>query len=77
MIKIDQNFFYPDITIHTPIKSPSRVYSKYIVFRNIYILCVPMALRKDLYPILIFYFEEEDKGFPKRFSDLILDAWFG
>jgi hypothetical protein len=36
-----------------------------------------MALRKDLYTILIFYFEEEDKGFPKRFSDLILDAWFG
>ena len=30
-------FFYPDITIHTPIESPSRGYSKYFVFRNIYI----------------------------------------
>ena len=36
MIKIDRNFFYPDITIHTPIESPSRVYSKYVVLRNIY-----------------------------------------
>ncbi len=36
MEKIDQNFFYPDITIHTPIESPCRVYSKYIVFGNIY-----------------------------------------
>jgi hypothetical protein len=35
MIKIVQNFFYPDITIHTPIESPSRVYSKYVVLRNI------------------------------------------
>ncbi len=37
MAKIYQNFFYADITIHTPIESPSRVYSKYFVFRNIYI----------------------------------------
>jgi hypothetical protein len=36
MIKIDQNFFYPDISIHTPIESPCHVYSKYVVLRNIY-----------------------------------------
>jgi hypothetical protein len=27
----------PDITIYTPIESPCRVYSKYFVFKNIYI----------------------------------------
>jgi hypothetical protein len=37
MVKIDQNFFYPDIAIHTPIESPFRVYLKYFVFKNIYI----------------------------------------
>jgi hypothetical protein len=25
--------------------------------------------------MLIFYFEEDDKSFPKRYSDYILDAW--
>ncbi len=34
--KLTKIFFYPDITIHTPIESPSRVYSKYVVFKNIY-----------------------------------------
>jgi hypothetical protein len=29
-------FFYSDFKIHTPIESPSRVYSKYVLLRNIY-----------------------------------------
>jgi hypothetical protein len=34
-----------------------------------YIHFVTMAQRKSLYPSLIFYFEENVKSFPKRFSD--------
>jgi hypothetical protein len=36
MAKNEQHFFYPDITIHTLIESPCRVYSKYVVFKNFY-----------------------------------------
>ncbi len=35
--KLTKIFFYPDITIHTPIESPSQVYSKNVVFKNIFI----------------------------------------
>jgi hypothetical protein len=34
--KMEENKFDPDKTIHTPIESPYRVYSKHVVFRIIY-----------------------------------------
>jgi hypothetical protein len=35
-----------------------------------------MARRKDLYPILIVYFEDKVKDFPKRIPLYFMNAWF-
>jgi hypothetical protein len=34
--KIEEKKFDPDMTIHTPIESPYRVYKTYIVLKNVY-----------------------------------------
>jgi hypothetical protein len=34
--KVQKNIFLQDMTIHAPIESPCRVYSKHVVLKNIY-----------------------------------------
>ena len=41
-----------------------------------YIHYVPMTRIKDLYSILIVYFEDIVKGFPKRIPFYLMNAWF-
>jgi hypothetical protein len=36
MVKIDENFFHPYITIYTPFDSPCRVDKKCAGFKNVY-----------------------------------------
>jgi hypothetical protein len=41
-----------------------------------YIHYMPMARRKDLYPLLIVYFEDKVYGFIKRIPFYFMNAWF-
>jgi hypothetical protein len=43
------------ILLHFLVRVPDRLYFTFYV---------PMAQRKNLYPIIIFHFEESNKGFP-------------
>ena len=47
----------------------SKVFSVFPYF-------VPMAQRKAFYPILIVYFKDKVKGFLKRISSYVMNAWF-
>jgi hypothetical protein len=39
--KLAENFPQPDVTIHTPIESPSQVDQKYVVIENIHCVFRP------------------------------------
>jgi hypothetical protein len=53
------------IFLHFLVRVPDR--RNFSIFT--YIHFVPMAQRINLYPLLIFYFKEDDKGFLKCFLD--------
>jgi hypothetical protein len=42
MVKIDQNFFYPGITIHTPIESPCQVDKTYDFLKKFIVIFGPI-----------------------------------